>query len=1110
MLRDVILAQLFAYGFFATLSAQFEHLSLEQGLSQTTVKSILQDCKGYLWFGTSDGLNKYDGYNFTVYRNHPHDVNTISDDNISALAEDRTGALWVGTVRGNLNRFDRASERFVRYTLPLFTQPNEVAEKKAADLPFLFSFFSDQTITVLYVDSTDGRHELWVGTWRNGLYKINLEYLKTNEADVASAAVSHYQHEPANQFSLSDNRIRAICRDQQGTLWIGTFGGGLNRYDDTTTRFQSLQHNPADSNSLSADHILALHADKAGVLWIGTLGGGLDKLIPMQNKPKLFARDNHLNNIAGISGALRFVHYRHVASAPNSLSADDVTAILEDRYGTLWLGTFGGGLNQLDRNTEHFTRFQRDPFNPNSFRANDVLVLYEDKSGIIWIGSQLGVGISKYDRRKEKFVHYKNDPTDPQSLSDDVIWSIFVPPQRQAPIWLGTYHGGLNRFDHKTGQFKKFWHDPSDPHSLSQNHVRALCSDATGALWIGTFNQGLNKLSPAAVSSPPSRTVFTHYKYDPANPYSLSHNHVRVLLSDQSGVLWIGTIGGGLNRFEEKSGRFIRYRYQPADPNSLSDDRVYTIYEDRQGTVWVGTFGGGLNRVFVPTSADGVKNYDGLYFISYQHQATDSASLSDNRVMAICESQDGALWVGTFGGGLNQFDRRTGKFTRFGRDHGLPSEVVYGILEDARGNLWISSNNGLSRFNPRTKICKTYDERNGLQSKEFSGGAFARSLEGEMFFGGINGFNAFFPDSIKDNVEAPPIRITSFKKFNEVTGREMEAIELTHTDNFFSFEFSAMDFSDPAKNQYAYYLENFDQSWIFAGTRHTVSYTNVNPGKYTFRVKGANNDGIWNETGAVMRLTIRPPFWKTWWFRALLLSLFAVAIFVLHEQRVKRKINNMLEIERIRKAENERLRKQVADDFHDEFGQKLTNIALFAEIIRRNLNGAAPQTAGHLNKITDAANSLSDSMRDFIWTLDRNKDSFYNMATRLKDFGESLFAKTSIDFAISDVDTAWENVFLSMDWKRHLIQIFKEGMKNCRKHAACSQVSLQIGCTGQEVIMSLVDNGRGFENIEAAYGAGLRYIKKRADKIGGELQITSQLQYGTQIQFRGRLQEEPV
>jgi len=479
MFRYAIIIKLLACGFFATLGAQFEHLSLEHGLSQTTVKCILQDRKGYLWFGTSDGLNKYDGYNFAVYRNHPNEAGTISDDNITAIAEDQSGAIWVGTTRGGLNRFERTRERFAHYALPVFTGPAGAAENESAELPFIFSFFFDQTVTTLYVDSTRGRHELWVGTWRNGLYKINLAQIKKIGINFARDAVVHYQHDPADPHSLSDNRIRALCRDQKGNLWIGTFGGGLNRYDEATARFQALRYDPANPHSLNDDHILALHEDRAGALWIGTLDGGLNQLVAAENNlpsgPAFssllkFAHlpfDNRLDNIENV---FRFMHYRHVPDQPRSLSANAVTAILEDRYGALWVGTFGGGLNQLDRATGRFTHFQRDRFNPNSFRANDVLSISEDAGGIIWIGSQLGVGVSKYDRRKEKFVHYKNEPADPQSLSDDVVWSIFTSPQREGPVWLGTYHGGLNRFDRQAGRgrFTKFRHDPAEPQPESR------------------------------------------------------------------------------------------------------------------------------------------------------------------------------------------------------------------------------------------------------------------------------------------------------------------------------------------------------------------------------------------------------------------------------------------------------------------------------------------------------------------------------------------------------------------------------------------------------------------------------------------------------------------
>jgi ligand-binding sensor domain-containing protein/signal transduction histidine kinase len=1084
-----------------SLHAQFDHLSLEQGLSQTTVLCILQDSKGYLWFGTADGLNKYDGYSVTVYRNNRHDPYSLSDDWVTAIAEDRTGALWIGTSKGVLNKFDRKNERFTRYTLCDPAAPSGVEAKELEELPFIFSFFIDHTITAIYAESRGGRSTLWVGTWNCGVYKLAIDAAafsngmltqenNKNQETYKITIQLIYQHDPADPHSLSDDRIRAIQRDRSGALWIGTLGGGLNRLDEATGKFTHYRHDPAEANSLSDDRVLAIHEDSASrnVLWIGTLGGGINKLVAAENSWRQPASSN--------SQHAHFVRYRHHPSDPQSLSDDDVSVIIEDRDRTLWIGTFGGGLDKFDRATERFAHFRHERFNPHSLGDNDVLSIGVDNAGILWIGSQLGIGVSKFDRRKEKFLHYKSDPANPNSLGDDVIWSIFSSPSSNGSVvWIGTYQGGLSRLDRKTNCFTHFRHDPSNPHSLSQNHIRALGEDAAGALWIGTYSEGLNKLVEGA-----GKTVkFIHYRHDPDNPHSLSNNHIRSIYKDKSGTLWIGTFGGGLNRFDESSGQFIRYQNKQTDRKSLSNDHVYTIYEDRSGTLWIGTFGGGLNRLSLAKNSGQHRNE--VEFVRYIHDPADSSSLSDNRVMSICEDKLGALWIGTFGGGLNRFDPESGKFTHFRTPGGLRSEVIYGILEDDFGNLWLSSNHGLWRFNPRTKACKNYDERDGLQSKEFSGGAYHKTANGEMFFGGINGLNCFSPDSIKDNLYVPPVVISAFKKFDEIVGREVEEIELSYKDNFFSIEFAALDYANPAKNQYAYKLEGFDKAWIYGGTERSVSYTNLNPGKYIFRAKGANNDGVWNESGAAVKITIHPPFWKTWWFRFAAAGILFLIAMLAHDYRVKQKLAQLMELEKVRKAENERLRKQVADDFHDEFGQKLTNIALLAELIRRSLSGDSPRTTAHLNKIREAAQSLSDGMRDFIWTLDRTKDSLYNVAVRLKDYGEALFGKTGIDFEVRGLTEKLEQAALSMDWKRHLMQIFKAGMQNSRSRAECKKVILEISLYGQYLEMGLLDDGKVCDGNGS--GADLRYIKKRAEKIHGELKVFSDSARGTKMQLQG-------
>lgn len=1099
-----------------SLHAQFDHLSLEHGLSQTTVLCILQDSKGYLWFGTADGLNKYDGYSFMVYRNNPRKPHSLSDDWVTAICEDSAArnSLWIGTSKGVLNHFDRKNERFTRYNLCAPSTLLSLKAKTPVELPFIFSFFIDQTITTIFADPRGTSNTLWIGTLNCGLYRLVLDSaavssgfdgnLRTQEnnnnikIDKTIFQITHYQHDPANPHSLSDNHIRAIHRDLAGALWIGTLGGGLSRFDEAAGKFIHYKHDPADANSLSNNHVLAIYEDRAGVLWIGTLGGGLDKLVAATNSGR---------NETAKRQRPHFVHYRHDPSNPHRLSDDDVSAIIEDDYRTLWVGTFGGGLNKFDRAAERFTHFKHDRFNPHSLGDNDVLAIGADRTGILWIGSQLGVGINKLDRRKEKFVHYKSDPTNPHSLNDDVVWSIYSPARGDGSIvWIGTYRGGLNRLDRKSGRLGYFRHDPSDPYSLCQNHIRAICEDDSGALWLGTYSEGLCKLPPQAGDEPEKRKVkFIHYRHDPNNPQSLSDNQIRSIHQDKSGTLWIGTFGGGLNKFDARTGRFSHYRHDPADPRSLSDDHVYTIYEDSatRNTLWIGTFGGGLNRLVLNKNSGPHGNE--AEFVSFKHDPADSSSLSDNRVLSICEDKLGTLWIGTSGGGLNRFDRESGKFTHFTTQNGLSSNVIYGILEDERGNLWLSSNHGLSRFNPRTKTCKNYDERDGLQSKEFSGGAYYQATTGEMFFGGINGLNCFFPDSLKDNFYVPPVVISAFKKFDETVAREPEAIELSHHENFFSIEFAALDYANPAKNQYAYQLEGFDQAWIYGGTRRSVSYTNLNPGKYIFRAKGTNGDGIWNEGGVALKIFIYPPFWKTWWFRFAAAGTLILLLMLAHDYRVKQKLARLMEIEQARKAENELLRKQVADDFHDEFGQKLTNIALFAELSKRNLNNASPRAMAHLSKISDTAKSLSEAMRDFIWTLDRNKDSLYNVAERLKDYGEALFSKTGIDFEIKGFSEELEQLGLPMDWKRHLIQIFKAGMQNCLRDGGCKNVALWIAPNGRSLEIYLVDDGKGFGHDDSVAGPDWRYIKKRAEKIRGRLNVFASPDRGTKIQFIGSI-----
>ncbi len=780
---------------------RFERISVEQGLSQSVVNCILQDSKGFMWFGTGDGLNQHDGYGFTVYKHDPEDSNSLSNNVILSVYEDQSGVLWIGTYGGGLDRFDRENGQFTHYQ-------NDPDDPHSLSDDAVWSIHEDQSGV------------LWIGT-EGGL----------NRFDREQERFIHYRADLNDPYSLSNNRVSSIHEDQSGVLWIGTYGGGLDRFDRSADHFVHYQNDPNDPHSLSHSVVLSIYEDQLGVLWVGTEGGGLNR----------FEREKE-----------QFTHYENDPDDLYSLSSNNVRSIHQDQSGVLWIGTYGGGLNRFDRENGRFIRYQNDPNDPHSVSGNIIWSVCEDQSGVLWIGTN-GGGLSKLDREKP-FIHYQTNPGDPDSLSTNGVWSVYE--DQSGVLWIGTDGGGLDRFDRENGHWRHYRSDPDDPHSLSSDVVYSIHGDQSGVLWLGTGGGGLSRFDRESEQ-------FTRYQNDPLDPHSLSNNIVLSVCEDRSSVLWIGTYGGGLNRFDREKEQFTHYQNDPHDPQSLSDNVVWSTYEDRSGVLWIGT-GGGLNKF----------DQEKEQFIHYQNDPDDPQSLSDDNVLSIYEDQSGMLWVGTWGGGLDRFDRAKETFTRYRERDGLPNDVVYGILEDNQANLWLSTNSGLSKFNPRTETFRNYDVRDGLQSNEFNSNAYHKSSSGEMFFGGINGFNAFYPDRVRDNPYVPPIVLTSLTQGGEDVdvGQAVEsAIEATFKwpDNFFEFECAALSYTQPGKNQYAYMLEGFDEGWNYIGTRRFGRYTNLPGGTYTLRLKGSNNDGVWNEEGISVTITIVPPFWETWWFRGI-------------------------------------------------------------------------------------------------------------------------------------------------------------------------------------------------------------------------------------------------
>jgi serine phosphatase RsbU (regulator of sigma subunit)/ligand-binding sensor domain-containing protein len=783
---------------------RFEELSLEEGLSQTIVECIAQDQRGFMWFGTEDGLNRYDGYIFTVLRHDPENPNSLVYNHILSLLVDGAGYIWIGTFDSGLDRFDPYSENFTHYR---FDPENPE------------SLSNDHVISIF----EDSSGDLWIGTM-----------LGLNRLDRETGTFTRYINDPDDPHSIGHNTARVIYEDRSGILWIGTEGGGLNRYDRDKDRFIRYTTDPGDPSTISHNSIRAIQEDVSGVLWIGTVGGGLNAL----DKDRNF-----------------FTRYRHDPDDRSSLSHDQVYAIHEDRTGTLWIGTNGGGLNRLDRRTQTFSSYVNDPSDPSSISYNEIYDIFEDHSGVIWLGTY-GGGINKFDSKRKKFELYRPRLGDPNSLNQPIVWTTFE-EEDTGILWIGTHGGGLNRLDRRKNRWTHYRNDPDDPRSLTADIVRVVYEDTRGILWVATHGGGLCILDRET-------GTFSAFRHDPDDPSSISSDQLRSIYEDRSGTLWFGTNGGGLNRMNRTAGTFTRYLHDPDDIESISNDYVRVIYEDRDGDFWIGTQGGGLERMDRESGS----------FTHYKNDPADTSSVSSDYVFSILEDYAGILWIGTWGGGLNRFDKKAGIFSRYTVEDGLASNSVYGGLMDEQGNIWISTNNGISRFNPRTETFKNYTVDDGLQGNEFNGNSFFKSTSGEMFFGGTYGLTTFYPHEIKDNPHVPPVVITSFSKFNKEVKfdkplSDIGELVLSHNDYVFSFEFAALDYSAPSKNQYAYRMKGLDDDWVPTGSNKRFAYyTTLPSGRYEFMVKGSNNDGLWNEEGTSVKIRITPPFHQTWWFRS--------------------------------------------------------------------------------------------------------------------------------------------------------------------------------------------------------------------------------------------------
>ena len=790
---------------------RFRHISNEQGVSNSSITCIFQDSRGFIWFGTRDGLNRYDGAKIKIYRNSPNNPGTISDNFIRCIYEDSNHKLWIGTSDG-LNKFDPVTDRFAAC----------YNDKKNSS-----SLACDVINAVCCVDGEN----MLIGTFGKG---IDLFNKSTN-------AARHFKHNIQNKNSVGNDTINCIFRDSHKNVWVGT-NSGLDEWDN--------QHLAFKHHSLRKTSITAISEDATGNLWLGTNDSGVLVFNPDKES---------------------FKQLIHNEKDAGTLSGDMVLSVLNDKKGNTWVGTINHGLNLYNPLKNTFYKYYPKPDNAGSLSNTTVSALFEDKQGDLWIGTHRG-GINLYTSDIDKFKLYRQG-TENTSLSYSDVKAFFQ--DKKGNIWVGTDGGGLNLFDRKDRTFGHFKYEAGNPKSLSSDAVQAIAQDVDGNIWAGTWGDGINRLDTKTGH-------FTRFKNNPEDKTSISSDFIQRMYLDSKGNFWVATYYGGLNLLDTKTLRFSRVINGPDGTTALHGNNVVSIGEDKNNNVWFGTDDGGLNKYNLNTRR-------------FSHYFENERRNTDSRV--IFTDSKGRVWIGM--AGLYLYDNEKDNFKLFTKNAGLDHIYIKGMAEDKAHNLWVSTSSGIVKLDPNTSRLRQFNMFDGLQGMEFEANSYLKADDGEMFFGGIRGFNSFKSEDITTNTFIPPVYITDFQIFNKnvLPGQKnsplktdisfTNKISLSYKQNSISFIFTALNYVIARNNQYSYKLENLDNDWVMAGMEQKASYTNLDPGTYIFRVKGSNNDDVWNNEGASITIVIAPPFWATWWFRASAGLAIIMIVYAIYRYRIK-------------------------------------------------------------------------------------------------------------------------------------------------------------------------------------------------------------------------------
>lgn len=1011
------------------------HLTTAQGLSQGQVNCLLKDNEGFIWLGTQDGLNRFDGYRFRHFFHESDDSTTLSNNFIWRIIEDSRHDLWIGTFGGGLCRYDKVTETFQSFH-PAPLTPATVSENSIRSI----------------CEHPAGT--LWAGADK-GLWAFDLN---TRQFRLPNTALNELINITA-LFPVSENR-----------LLLGT-GTGLFCLDIPTSQLYPVTH-----SGKPIPAVTSFAEGESGQLWAGA-GAGLFLL-----------QKNHLTGLPEVLHS--FIHQPTTSRAP----VNSIQSLFPERNGILWIGTMTGLARFDTRSPEAgFEMFEHDATDPNSLSNDMVYSLLEPEPGLLWAGTREHVNCIFTVR--SPFFNLPSDGYGDGLCSNSVLG---MAEDDAGNLWIAT-KGGLTRignFGSEPSNWQMECLNVRNTPTMPFDYVIRIAPAADGALWVTFRRNGF------ALLKKDSTGKWFFEKNDPFDKL-LRGAGINGIYTDKQGITWLATPGQGLFRWNRETGEHRIFNVENTG-RTLPHPYIFCVLEDSRGRFWVGTANGGLCLM----------NREQGTFEPYLHRPGDTASISSNMVLSLMEDSKRRLWVCT-ANGLN-LHLGNGRFYRFSKKDGLPNEVIYGMLEDEDSRLWVSTNRGIACFKAQDDHLadlQLFDVTDGLQGDEFNQHAFYRTRDGRFCFGGTGGLTIFRPSEIRPYPYKPPVVLTDFQLFNQSVairqssddGRfflkksinTIEDIVLRHDQNFIAFEFAALGYTRPENNRYAYRLEGLDEQWMESGQRRYAGYPNLPPGDYIFQVKAANHDGVWNEAPRSVRIKVMPPWWRTWWAYFIFAGMVVLVIYGFFRQRLQ----TVRQLEKAKAEEREQFRKRIARDFHDEAGNKITKIALLGEVVRNRTRDN--QVLQHmLAQLENNIQDLRSGMRDFIWVLDPVNDNLYDTLARLRDFANDLFEHSSTRFSAEAITENLRHVPLDAGQRRHILLIFKEVANNCVRHAGAKQSILRASRSGANLVsIFFSDDGNGFDENTVNEGKGFQNMRDRAEKTGGKLSVSTSPGAGTTVQL---------